>query len=365
MATVELRGIQKSFGDVNVIGNVDLKIDDGEFVVFVGPSGCGKSTLLRMIAGLEDCNAGDILIDGVRMNDVPSSKRGIAMVFQSYALYPNMTLYENMAFGLKLANKSKEEIDIAVMQAAKTLHIDHLLDRKPKALSGGQRQRVAIGRAITRKPRVFLFDEPLSNLDAALRTKMRIEFSRLHDELKTTMVYVTHDQIEAITLADRIVVLSQGRIEQVGSPLELYHRPANLFVAGFIGSPKMNFMEGVLFTAGESSEIRLAGGETILVNIDTRSARAGDKIKVGIRPEHVALPATPSNIVSAKTTLVEPMGDSTLVYLDATGADDGLTARTSPEFHISKGDRTNLSFPEQHCHLFDQDGKSFQRTLTT
>ena len=365
MATVELRGIQKSFRDVNVIGNVDLKIEDGEFVVFVGPSGCGKSTLLRMIAGLEDCNAGDILIDGVRMNDVPSSKRGIAMVFQSYALYPNMTLYENMAFGLKLANKTKEEIDIAVMQAAKTLHIDHLLDRKPKALSGGQRQRVAIGRAITRKPRVFLFDEPLSNLDAALRTKMRIEFSRLHDELKTTMVYVTHDQIEAITLADRIVVLSQGRIEQVGSPLTLYHRPANLFVAGFIGSPRMNFIDGVLCSAGESSEIQLQGGETILVNIDTRSAHAGDKIKVGIRPEHVALPATPSNIVSAKTTLVEPMGDSTLVYLDAAGADDGLTVRASPECHISKGDRTNLSFPEQHCHLFDQDGKSFQRALTT
>ncbi len=365
MATVELRGIQKSFGDVNVIGNVDLKIEDGEFVVFVGPSGCGKSTLLRMIAGLEDSNAGDIFIDGVRMNDVPSSKRGIAMVFQSYALYPNMTLYENMAFGLKLANKSKEEIDIAVMQAAKTLHIDHLLDRKPKALSGGQRQRVAIGRAITRKPRVFLFDEPLSNLDAALRTKMRIEFSRLHDELKTTMVYVTHDQIEAITLADRIVVLSQGRIEQVGSPLALYHRPANLFVAGFIGSPRMNFIDGVLCSAGESSEIQLQGGETILVNIDTRSAQAGDKIKIGIRPEHVALPATPSNIVSAKTTLVEPMGDSTLVYLDATGADEGLTVRASPECHISKGDRINLSFPEQHCHLFDQDGKSFQRTLTT
>ena len=251
------------------------------------------------------------------------------------------------------------------MQAAKTLHIDHLLDRKPKTLSGGQRQRVAIGRAITRKPRVFLFDEPLSNLDAALRTKMRIEFSRLHDELKTTMVYVTHDQIEAITLADRIVVLSQGRIEQVGSPLELYHRPANLFVAGFIGSPRMNFIEGVLFAAGESSEIQLQDGEIILVNIDTRSARAGDKIKVGIRPEHVALPATPSNIVSAKTTLVEPMGDSTLVYLDATGADDGLTVRAGPELHISKGDRTNLSFPEQHCHLFDRDGKSFPRTLTT
>lgn len=365
MATVELRGIRKSFGDVNVIGNVDLKIEDGEFVVFVGPSGCGKSTLLRMIAGLEDVNAGDILIDGARMNDVPSSKRGIAMVFQSYALYPNMTLYENMAFGLKLANKSKEEIDAAVMQAAKTLHIDHLLDRKPKALSGGQRQRVAIGRAITRKPRVFLFDEPLSNLDAALRSKMRIEFSRLHDELKTTMVYVTHDQIEAITLADRIVVLSQGVIEQVGSPLELYHHPANIFVAGFIGSPRMNFLEAVVSTAGESSEIRLAGGETIRVNIDTRNAEAGDKITVGIRPEHAALPAGETNIVHARTTLLEPMGDSTIVYLEASGAADGLTVRAGPEFRLRNGDQATLSFPEQHCHLFDQRGKSFPRARTT
>ena len=364
MATVELRGIRKSFGDVDVIDNVDLKIGDGEFVVFVGPSGCGKSTLLRMIAGLEEVDAGDILIDGVRMNDVPSSKRGIAMVFQSYALYPNMTLYENMAFGLKLANKTKAEIDVAVMQAARTLHIDHLLHRKPKALSGGQRQRVAIGRAITRNPKVFLFDEPLSNLDAALRTKMRIEFSRLHDELKTTMIYVTHDQIEAITLADRIVVLSQGRIEQVGSPMALYHRPANLFVAGFIGSPTMNFIDAVLLAAGESSEIRLEGGETILVNIDTRSARVGDKVKVGIRPEHVALSAIQSNVISARITLVEPMGDSTLVYLDATGAADGLTVRAGAECGVRKGERIRLSLPEQHCHLFEQGGKSFLRTLT-
>ena len=365
MATVELRGIRKSFGDVNVIADVDLRIEDGEFVVFVGPSGCGKSTLLRMIAGLEEANAGDILIDGARMNDVPSSKRGIAMVFQSYALYPNMTLYENMAFGLKLANKPKAEIDAAVMQAAKTLHIDHLLDRKPKALSGGQRQRVAIGRAITRKPRVFLFDEPLSNLDAALRSKMRVEFSRLHDELKTTMVYVTHDQIEAITLADRIVVLSQGRIEQIGSPLALYHHPANIFVAGFIGSPRMNFIDGVLSSAGESSEIRLDGGDVIHVDIDTRSAAAGDKITLGIRPEHVALPACETNIINARTTLLEPMGDSTIVYLEATGAAEGLTVRAGPDFRIRKGEQATLSLPEQYCHLFDQHGKSFPRARTT
>ena len=364
MATVELRGIHKSFGNVNVIDNVNLQIEDGEFVVFVGPSGCGKSTLLRMIAGLEDINSGDIFIDGELMNDVPSSKRGIAMVFQSYALYPNMTLYENMAFGLKLANKPKDEIDAAVLQAAKILHIEHLLDRKPKALSGGQRQRVAIGRAITRKPRVFLFDEPLSNLDAALRTKMRIEFSRLHDELKTTMIYVTHDQIEAITLADRIVVLSQGKIEQIGSPMELYHHPANLFVAGFIGSPRMNFVEGLLASIGETTAIVLRGGETIVVNIDTRRARVGDRATIGIRPEHVALPAIDANIVNGRTTLVEPMGDSTLIYFDATGADDGLTVRASPDFRIGKGDRTSLSFPDRHCYLFDQNGKSFPRAQT-
>ncbi len=226
MASVTLRNIRKAYDDNEVMRDINLDILDGEFVVFVGPSGCGKSTLMRMIAGLEDITGGDLTIDGVRVNDVPPAKRGIAMVFQSYALYPHMTLYDNMAFGLKLAGTKKPEIDAAVRNAAKILHIDHLLDRKPKQLSGGQRQRVAIGRAITRKPKVFLFDEPLSNLDAALRVKMRLEFARLHDELKTTMIYVTHDQVEAMTLADKIVVLSAGNVEQVGSPTMLYHAPA-------------------------------------------------------------------------------------------------------------------------------------------
>ncbi|ODN63885.1 maltose/maltodextrin transporter ATP-binding protein, partial [Burkholderia cenocepacia] len=269
MASVLLRNIAKRYDDTEVLRNVNLDIADGEFVVFVGPSGCGKSTLMRMIAGLEDISSGDLLIDGAKVNDVPSAKRGIAMVFQSYALYPHMTLYDNMAFGLKLAGAKKPEIDQAVKQAAKILHIDHLLDRKPKQLSGGQRQRVAIGRAITRKPKVFLFDEPLSNLDAALRVKMRLEFARLHDELKTTMIYVTHDQVEAMTLADKIVVLSGGAVQQVGTPNALYHAPANLFVAGFIGSPKMNFLKGAVESADAGGVlVRFDSGETQRVAVN-------------------------------------------------------------------------------------------------
>src|SRR5918997_1430994 len=244
MANVSLKGIQKNYGTVQVIKGVDLSIDDREFCVFVGPSGCGKSTLLRMIAGLEEITTGDLIIDGQRVNDVPPSERGLAMVFQSYALYPHMSVADNMGFSLRLAGVSKEERRAKVAEAARILHLDKLLDRKPKELSGGQRQRVAIGRAIVRKPRVFLFDEPLSNLDAALRVQMRIEIAKLHHQLGATMVYVTHDQVEAMTLADRIVVLNAGAVEQCGSPLEVYHHPRNLFVAGFIGSARMNFLEG-------------------------------------------------------------------------------------------------------------------------
>ena len=249
MADVRLTGVKKRFGALEVLKGVDLEIADGEFVVFVGPSGCGKSTLLRTIAGLEEISEGEIAIGGRRVNDLSPSDRGIAMVFQSYALYPHMTVRENMAFGLKLAKTDKAEIDRRVTAAAATLNITDYLDRKPKALSGGQRQRVAIGRAIVREPQVFLFDEPLSNLDAALRVRMRYEFASLHERLKTTMIYVTHDQIEAMTLADRIVVLSAGRIEQVGAPMELYERPCNLFVAEFIGSPKMNLIAGEIVEA--------------------------------------------------------------------------------------------------------------------
>ncbi|MFM7705994.1 MAG: ABC transporter ATP-binding protein, partial [Rubrivivax sp.] len=261
MADVRLVKVCKSFGDVHVLRDIDLHILEGEFMVFVGPSGCGKSTLLRTIAGLEDITGGELSIGGRVVNDVPPAERGIAMVFQSYALYPHMNLYDNMAFGLQLAKVPAAEIDAAVQQAARILHIDHLLQRKPKDLSGGQRQRVAIGRAIVRQPQVFLFDEPLSNLDAALRVKMRVEFARLHEQLRTTMVYVTHDQVEAMTLADRIVVLSGGRIEQVGTPLELYEHPCNLFVAGFIGSPKMNLLSA-RFVSGDATHAlgELEGG---------------------------------------------------------------------------------------------------------
>src|ERR1700752_2195545 len=242
MADVEMKQVKKAFGDIQIIRGVDLRIESGEFVVFVGPSGCGKSTLLRMIAGLEDITSGDLMIDGVRANGLAPAKRRVGMVFQSYALYPHMSVYENMAFGLTLAKEDKEEVKTRVMRAAQILQLDQLLERKPKELSGGQRQRVAIGRAIVRKPKVFLFDEPLSNLDSALRVRMRYEFAKLHQDLQTTMVYVTHDQVEAMTLADRIVVLNAGRIEQVGTPMELYEHPENAFVAGFIGSPRMNFV---------------------------------------------------------------------------------------------------------------------------
>ncbi len=363
MASVTLRNISKRYDDTEVMRNINLDIADGEFVVFVGPSGCGKSTLMRMIAGLEDISSGDLNIDGARMNEIPPAKRGIAMVFQSYALYPHMTLYDNMAFGLKLAGTKKPEIDQAVRNAAKILHIDHLLERKPKQLSGGQRQRVAIGRAITRKPKVFLFDEPLSNLDAALRVKMRLEFARLHDELKTTMIYVTHDQVEAMTLADKIVVLSAGNLEQVGSPNQLYHAPANRFVAGFIGSPKMNFLEGVVQTvAKDGVVVRYETGETQRVAVEPGRAKEGDKVTVGIRPEHVHVDSTDFG-VSATTMAVESLGDSAFLYAESSVAPDGLIARIPPLERHPKGVVVKLGATPDHCHLFDSNGLAFQRKI--
>jgi multiple sugar transport system ATP-binding protein len=361
MASVILRDVLKRYDETEVLRDVNLDIADGEFVVFVGPSGCGKTTLMRMIAGLEDISGGDLMIDGARMNDVPPAKRGIAMVFQSYALYPHMSLYDNMAFGLKLAGVKKPEIDAAVKNAAKILHIDHLLDRKPKQLSGGQRQRVAIGRAITRKPKVFLFDEPLSNLDAALRVKMRLEFARLHDELKTTMIYVTHDQVEAMTLADKIVVLSAGNVEQVGSPNRLYHAPANRFVAGFIGSPKMNFLDGVIQqVAGDGIVVRYETGETQKVAVEPRGAREGDKVTVGIRPEHVHVGSGEYG-VSAKANTVESLGDAAYLYAESPVAPDGLIARIPPLEKHERGSTLKLGTTPDHCHLFDADGQAFER----
>jgi multiple sugar transport system ATP-binding protein len=362
MADVRLKDVGKSFGNVRVLQDINLEIKDGEFVVFVGPSGCGKSTLLRVIAGLEEISSGDLYIGGQRMNDVPPAERGIAMVFQSYALYPHMTLYDNMAFGLKLARVPKAEIDVAVQQAAKILHIEQLLDRKPKALSGGQRQRVAIGRAIVRKPSVFLFDEPLSNLDAALRVRMRYEFAKLHEDLKTTMVYVTHDQVEAMTLADRIVVLSTGgRIEQVGEPLQLYEYPVNLFVAGFIGSPKMNFIASELVEAGaRSATVRLASGATIRTEVDASAGKPGDKVTLGVRPEHFEFGAL-SNTIEATVSFVESLGNTTHTYLDYPGVDEGLTCELGGHATVESGEQLKVGIPAPFCHLFDANGRAFKR----
>ena len=361
MSDVVLRGIRKSYGDIETLHGIDLDIKDGEFIVFVGPSGCGKSTLLRTIAGLEDISAGELFIGSQRCNDTPPAKRGVAMVFQSYALYPHMTVAENMAFGLKLAGIDKIETEQAVKRAAKILQIEHLLERKPKALSGGQRQRVAIGRAIVRKPNVFLFDEPLSNLDAALRVQTRIEIIKLHKELKTTTIYVTHDQVEAMTLADRIVVLSAGKIEQVGTPLELYEQPDNLFVAGFIGSPKMNFIEAEIVEASAGHAlVRLADGAQIRALVDAARAARGDKVTLGVRPEHFAIGAN-ENLIQTTVTFVESLGGTTHAYCAYPGVEDALTCEFDGRTRVRAGDPLALSLPAEFCYLFDAQGLAFKR----
>ena len=365
MADVRLVDVQKSFGDVHVLRDINLEVRDGEFMVFVGPSGCGKSTLLRAIAGLEDITGGTLSIGGRPVNDVPPAERGIAMVFQSYALYPHMNLYDNMAFGLKLAKMPKAEIDIAVNNAAKILHIEHLLRRKPKDLSGGQRQRVAIGRAIVRKPEVFLFDEPLSNLDAALRVRMRYEFAKLHEDLKTTMIYVTHDQVEAMTLADRIVVLSVGKIEQVGSPLELYEHPDNLFVAGFIGSPRMNFIEAELVEGGTTqATVKLGTGALIRCGVDAAAAKPGDKVTLGVRPEHLVAGAQ-DNSIGTSVTFVESLGSTTHAYCAFPGVEEALTCELDGRMRLHSGDKLTLSLPADACYLFDAAGRAFKRHAAT
>jgi multiple sugar transport system ATP-binding protein len=358
MAGVKLVNVQKSFGDVKVLHDINLEVIDGEFMVFVGPSGCGKSTLLRVIAGLEEVTSGELSIGGRLVNDVPPAERGIAMVFQSYALYPHMNLYDNMAFGLKVP---KAEIDVAVQQAAKVLHIEHLLDRKPKALSGGQRQRVAIGRAIVRKPQVFLFDEPLSNLDAALRVRMRYEFAKLHEDLKTTMIYVTHDQVEAMTLADRIVVLSTGKIEQVGSPLELYETPVNKFVAGFIGSPKMNFIAAEIAQAdARQAVVKLESNVTIRVEVDASAAKVGDKVTLGVRPEHLD-PKASENLIESTITFVESLGSASHAYSVYPGVEEMLTCDMPGHSLVRAGDTLRVGVPADCAHLFAEDGTAFRR----
>ncbi|WP_448208072.1 ABC transporter ATP-binding protein [Azospirillum sp. sgz302134] len=355
MAGVTLRGVRKSFGRIEVIHGVDLDIRDGEFVAFVGPSGCGKSTLLRLIAGLEDVSDGDLSIDGARVNDLPPAKRGIAMVFQSYALYPHMTAYDNMAFGLTLSRTAKGTIEERVRAAARLLQIENLLDRKPRDLSGGQRQRVAIGRAIVREPKVFLFDEPLSNLDASLRVQMRMEIAKLKEDLRATMIYVTHDQVEAMTLADRIVVLNAGRVEQVGSPLDLYHRPRNRFVAGFIGSPAMNFLE-VPVAAGEGGAVTvgLPGGGALRVPVDGAPPPAGTRLTLGVRPEHVDVRADGDG-VPASVLAVERLGGETHCHI---GLEDGqrMLVRREGDLPVRAGDRLRLNLRGETAHLFDDAG---------
>jgi len=358
MASVRLRGIRKTYGDNPVIKGIDLDIEDGRFVVFVGPSGCGKSTLLRMIAGLEDITDGTLELGGIVSNTVEPSRRGIAMVFQSYALYPHMTVAENMGFALKLAKVPRAEIAQRVQHAAEILQIAHLLDRKPKALSGGQRQRVAIGRAIVRKPEVFLFDEPLSNLDAALRAQTRVELARLHKELKATMIYVTHDQVEAMTLGEKIVVFNAGRIEQVGTPLELYERPANLFVAGFLGSPRMNLFPATLAGhAGGLATVRVPGGGLVQVAADAGQAGAGAALTLGVRPEHLRLDGGPDAGIPGHLALVEYLGDVTLAYLQIEGVDGMVAAKCSPDVPLPPpGAAVRLRVDAARAWLFDGEG---------
>lgn len=339
MSGLTLRDVKKRYGETQVMHGVDLDIEDGEFVVFVGPSGCGKSTLLRMIAGLEEISDGTVAIGDTIVNDVAASKRGVAMVFQSYALYPHMTVYKNMAFGLKQAKTAPAEIERRVSAAAEILQITDYLDRSPRNLSGGQRQRVAIGRAIVRDPDVFLFDEPLSNLDAALRVQTRLEIARLHARLETTMIYVTHDQVEAMTLADKIVVLRDGRIEQVGSPIELYERPANAFVAQFIGSPKMNF-----FSASD-----LLPNATKVLG---KTVEASEE--VGLRPEHLVLTTAAKGVVEGTIDLVENLGEYALVHL-VSNSGVGFIAKTEKPPVAAKGEKIAFTIKPELVHYFDTE----------
>jgi multiple sugar transport system ATP-binding protein len=373
MAEVVLRDVRKSFETVEIIHGVSLTVQHGEFVVFVGPSGCGKSTLLRVIAGLENLTSGELMIDGKRCNDLPPSERGVAMVFQSYALYPHMSVYENMAFSLKLGRMRKDQVRERVQRAADILQIGPLLNRKPKALSGGQRQRVAIGRAIVREPKVFLFDEPLSNLDAALRVQMRIEIAKLHRDLKTTIIYVTHDQVEAMTMASRIVVLNGGVIEQVGAPLELYHHPNNRFVAGFIGSPKMNFLPGKLVAAeARLARVVLRDGREVTIAVDATRAAKDSEVTVGIRPEHLVhakIPesSTPSKAevgrVRGEVALVENLGESALIYVKLPDTEGLTLCRIEGTSFAKDGENIELVIAPTVSHLFDADGKAFPRTV--
>jgi multiple sugar transport system ATP-binding protein len=367
MAEIVFDKVAKDFGNGPVVRDVSLAIEEGEFCVFVGPSGCGKSTLLRMVAGLESITEGEIRIGGKRANDIPPARRGAALVFQSYALFPHMTIRENLAFGLKIRGAPKAERDAKVMGIAQDLELDGLLDRRPAALSGGQRQRVAIGRAMLRDPAVFLFDEPLSNLDAALRVQTRLQIARLHQDTGRSMIYVTHDQVEAMTLADKIVLLNagdrvmrEGSLAQVGTPLALYHHPRTLFVAGFIGAPKMNVI------AARAAEIffdrlvaETASGLRVAASVCGDGIKAGDPVTLGIRPEHV----TAGDKLASRILNVERFGDSALLHLDCADAKDPIVMRTDGGTRLKRGDPVSLALPAQHVHVFDAEERALTRSV--
>ena len=363
MANLKIKNLQKGFEGFSIIKGIDLEVHDREFVVFVGPSGCGKSTLLRLIAGLEEVTDGTIELDGRDITQVSPAKRDLAMVFQTYALYPHMSVRKNMSFALDLAGVPKGEVEKKVSEAARILELAPLLERKPKHLSGGQRQRVAIGRAIVRNPKIFLFDEPLSNLDAALRVQMRLELARLHQELQATMIYVTHDQVEAMTLADKVVVLNAGKIEQVGSPLDLYHQPANLFVAGFLGTPKMGFLKGrITRLDSQGCEVELDAGTRIQLPLSGASLSLGSPVTLGIRPEHLNLAKPGECALSVTADVGERLGSDTYCHV-ITACGEPLTMRIRGDMASQYGEQLNLHLDSEHCHLFDADGLALTRPL--
>ncbi len=376
MASVTLNKVCKAYGDNLVQKDIDLQITDGEFIAFVGPSGCGKTTLLRMIAGLEDITSGDLYIGDQRVNDLPPAKRNISMVFQSYALYPHLNVKENMIFGLKLAKTDPKEIENRVEYASGILQLGQLLQRKPKELSGGQQQRVAIGRTLVNRPKVLLFDEPLSNLDASLRVQMRIEISKLHKRLNSTMVYVTHDQVEAMTMADRIVVLEGGCVAQVGTPLALYHYPDNRFVAGFIGSPKMNFIPAKVEQANEHEvQLWLCNKSLITIAVSGEGLTPGERVSIGIRPEHIDTSPFSKSVdadnsvgdsligpeLVGEVQVVEQLGHETQIYLSAPDIDSNLIVRYPDVVDVTEGKQFRFALPAHRCHLFREDGTACKR----
>jgi multiple sugar transport system ATP-binding protein len=366
MSAVQLQAIRKTFSGTEVLKGIDIEVADREFLVFVGPSGCGKSTLLRTIAGLESVDSGRVLIGDEDVTDLEPSQRGVAMVFQSYALYPHMSVHENIAFGLRMLKLPNDEIERRVQRAAEILQIGQLLERRPRALSGGQRQRVAIGRAIVREPKVFLFDEPLSNLDAALRVQMRLELIKLHKQLNATMIYVTHDQTEAMTMADRIVVLNHGVLEQIGSPLELYRRPRNRFVAGFIGSPKMNFLDvRVLIAESRSVTVELPGGVPLALPFDASAVRVDETLTLGIRPEHLSeeMGASAQGTLTGEVSVIEHLGGETLLHLRLPD-ERTIQLKGSGESKAVEGQRIAAGFAIRHAHLFTGDGAALASTAS-